>query len=155
MLGPGVDDLDDPVLVETNKTFINTESSWGKTYSHTSIVLAASYIRFPQNAEKIEACRRVVSGFGMALDRLLGDSGGSWTIESQTLDYTSQDVEAIQYAYNFGSACTSLFSHMVDSAQCGTTHQARLNLSGFKGDQLRMHIDTCQETGWVSALFTQ
>ncbi|RYP72076.1 hypothetical protein DL771_004407 [Monosporascus sp. 5C6A] len=142
-------------LVETNITSLDTEQSWGKRYSHTSVAQAASYIRFPQEADKIRSCRRKVSRFGMVLDKLLGDSFGLWTMEAQTQDYTPQDVEAIQYAYDFASACTSLFGQMVNNVKCGNPHRAKLHLSGFKKDQLRMNIGTCQETGWISALFTR
>ncbi|KAK0727292.1 peptidase S8/S53 domain-containing protein [Lasiosphaeria miniovina] len=76
-------------------------------------------------------------------------------METQTLDYTSQDLEAIQHAQDFASTCTSLFSQMVDGAKCGKPHQAKLHLSGFKQDQLQMHIRTCRETGWISTVFTR
>jgi hypothetical protein len=110
----------------------------------------ASFIKFPQDAAKIESCRRTISRFGFAMDRTFSDSS-----EAQTLDYTPQDVEAIQHAHTFASTCTSLFSQMVDSTKCGTPHQAKLHLSGFKQDQLRMNIGTCQEMDWVSAVFTR
>lgn len=141
-------------LTETNITSLDTESRWRKRYLHTSVAQAASYIRFPQEADKIGLCRRIVSRFGIVLDKLLGDSVGL-TMEAQTLDYTPQDVAAIQYAYDFGSTCTSLFGQMMNSVKCGTLHQAKLHLSGFKRDQLRMNIGTCQETRWISALFTR
>ncbi|EXA53633.1 hypothetical protein FOVG_01375 [Fusarium oxysporum f. sp. pisi HDV247] len=133
---------------------LGAESNWGKTYSQTSVAQAASYIRFPQEVDKIGSCRRTVSRFGMVLDRL-EDSVGLWTMEAQALDYTSQDVAAIQYAHTFASTCTSLFDQIVSSARCGTPHKATLHLSGFKGDQLRMNIGTCQETGWIPTLFTR
>lgn len=142
-------------LAQTNFTSVDTESDRGKKYSHASVAQAASYIWFPQEANNIESCRRVVSRFGTVLDRLLGDSVGPWTMEAQTLDYTTQDVEAIQHAYDFASTCTSLFGRMVNSTKCGTLHRATLHLSGFKTNELRMNIDTCQETGWIPALFTR
>lgn len=91
----------------------------------------------------------------MVLEKLLVDSAGLRTVETQTLDYTPQDVEAIKYAHGFASACTSLFDQMANSTKCETPHQAKLHLSGFKRDQLRMNIGTCQETSWISAFFTQ
>ena len=115
------------------------------------MALAAAYIRFPQEADKIGSCCCIVSRFGMVLDKLLGDSVG----EARTLDYTPQDVAVIQYAHDFASTCKSLFGQMVQSSKCGTLHRAELHLSGFKRDQLRLKIDTCQEKGWISALFTR
>jgi hypothetical protein len=132
-----------------------TELSWSRRYSPTLVAHAASFIRFPENAARIESCRRIISRFGTALDRTLDNSSVSWTMETQTLVYTSQDLEAIQRAQDFASTCTSLFSQMVDGAKCGTPHQAKLHLSGFKQDQLQMHIRTCKETDWISTVFTR
>lgn len=150
-----VDDLDDLALAETNITSIYTESSWSRRYSPTSVAQVASFIQCPQDAAKIGSCRRTVSRFGMAMDRTSDDSAGSWTMGVQMLDYTPQEVEAIQHAHDFAATCTSLFSQMVDGTKCGTPHQAKLHLSGFKKDQLKMNIGTCQETDWVSAVFTR
>lgn len=144
-----------PDLIDTDMVSLDTESSWDKRYLRTSVEQAASYIRFPQEADQISSCRRRVSRFGIVLDKMLGDSVGLWKMEAQTLDYTPQDVAAIKYASDFSSTCTSLFDHIVDGAKCGTRHQARLHLSGFKEDQLRMNIDMCQDTGSISALFTR
>jgi hypothetical protein len=82
-------------------------------------------------------------------------TSGSWTMEAQTLDYTARDLEAIEHAHDFASACTSLFSSMVDGIKCGTPHKAKLHLSGFKKDQLKMSIGTCQEMYWIYAVFTR
>lgn len=121
-----------------------------------SVAQVASFIRLPRATAKVESFQRAVSRFGMALDRALGDWTGSWDIEvAQTLDYTPQDLEAIQHAHDFASTCTSLFFQMVDGTKCGAPHQARLHLSGFKKDQLKMNIGTCQEMDWVSAVFTR
>ncbi|KAI1089240.1 hypothetical protein F5B19DRAFT_467985 [Rostrohypoxylon terebratum] len=145
----------DPAFHGVSQTIFaqSTESNRGKRYSFTSLAQAAIYISFSKEVYSIESCRRVVSRFGRVLDRLLGDTVGSWAMEAQMLDYTDQDVEAIEHAYGFASACTSLFNQMANSNNCGTLHQARLHLSGFKMDELRMNIDTCQETGCISASF--
>ena len=148
------DNLDTSSLTETGITSLGTESDWGRRQSHASVMQAATHIRFPQDADKIKSCRTAVSRFGSFLDKLL-DSGGLWAMDAQTLDYTPQEVTSIQYAHDFASTCTSLFSQIVNSAKCGTMHQAKLHLSGFKKDQLRLNIDTCQGTGWVSVLLTQ
>jgi hypothetical protein len=76
-------------------------------------------------------------------------------MEAQTMDYTPQDVEAIHHAHDFASTCTSLFSQLVSGIKCRTPHLAKLHLSGFKEDQLKMNICTCQETDWLSAVFTR
>ncbi|KAI3322337.1 hypothetical protein HD806DRAFT_122430 [Xylariaceae sp. AK1471] len=150
------DSSDTSILTEANITSLDTESSRDKRYSHTSVArVAASYIRFPRDAVKIGSCRRIVSRFGMVLDKLLGDSVGSWTMETQTLDCTPQDVEVIKYAHSFASTCKSLFDQMMICAECGTPHRAKLHLSGFRRDQLEMSIGTCQETGWISTMFTR
>ncbi|KAK4195218.1 subtilisin-like protein [Triangularia verruculosa] len=138
-----------------DETCADTALSWGRRYSSQLVAHAASFIRFPQNATRIESCRRFISRFGTALDRTLYNSSVSCTMETQTLVYTPQDLEAIQRAQDFASTCTSLFSQMVDSVQCGTPHQAKLHLSGFKEDQLQMHIRTCNETDWISTVFTR
>ncbi|KAB5585497.1 hypothetical protein GE09DRAFT_28940 [Coniochaeta sp. 2T2.1] len=130
------------------------ESSWRRRYSASSVAQAASFIQFPNDVAKIESCRRTVSRFGMALDRTL-DSGVSWAMEPQTLDYTPQDLEAIQHAHDFATTCTSLFTQMVEGVKCETPHQAKLHLSGFKQDQLQMRIRTCKDTDWVPAVFTR
>ncbi len=131
------------------------ESSWSRRYSSTLIAYVASFIRFPENAAQIESCRRTISYFGMTLDRILESSAVSRTVDPQTLDYTPKDLEAIQHAHDFASTCTSLFSQLVNGNKCGISHQAQLHLSGFKHDQLLMHIRTCDETGWISAVFTR
>jgi hypothetical protein len=134
---------------------VNTDASQEKVYSQDAVVKAATYIRFPTDAITIEACRLVVSRFGMTLDRLLKDTVGLWNVEAQALDYTAQDVEAIQHAYDFATTCTSLFSQMVNSTECGNLHQATLQLSGFKANELKMSIDNCQEEGSIPAVFTR
>ncbi|KAI0437238.1 hypothetical protein F4803DRAFT_556191 [Xylaria telfairii] len=130
-------------------------TSWNKTYSHTSIEQASGCIMFPQDAEKIESCRRIMSHFGMVLDRLVGDTVGLWAMEVQMLDYTPQDVEAIENAFDFASTCSSLFEQIVSGTECGTPHQASLDLCGVEEDQLRMNICTCQNKSWGPALFTR
>jgi hypothetical protein len=115
----------------------------------------SSFIRFPRNATNIRRLRRTVTHFGMALNKVQGDSAASGIMEAQFLDYTPQDIETFQWASEFSSACTSLFMQMVDSNKCGTHHQARLHLSGFKKDQLKMNISTCQGMDRISAVFTR
>ncbi|KAF9772457.1 hypothetical protein IL306_009842 [Fusarium sp. DS 682] len=44
---------------------------------------------------------------------------------------------------------------MADNNRCGNPHKAKLHLSGFRQDQLKMNIGTCQETDWISAVFTR
>ncbi|KAI1754550.1 hypothetical protein F4782DRAFT_492960 [Xylaria castorea] len=131
------------------------ETSWNKMYSHTSVEHVSGYILFPQDTERIGSCRRIVSHFGMVLDRLVGDSVDLWAMKVQMLDYTPQDVEVIKNAYDFASTCSSLFEHIANSTECGTLHQARLDLCGFEEDRLRMNICTCQKKSWVPALFTR
>ncbi|KAJ4305481.1 hypothetical protein N0V90_001012 [Kalmusia sp. IMI 367209] len=142
-------------LLEADIISSDTKSSWGEQYSQASVALAAAYIRFPQEASRIVSCRRTVSQFGMVLDKLLGDPVGSTTSETQISEYTPQDVAAIKYAYDFASTCTSLFEQLAKIHHCGTVHQAKLHMSGFRRDQLRLNIGTCLESGWISALFTR
>lgn len=124
--------------------------SWGRTYPPRAVALVASFIRFPRDAATIEACERAVSRFGMAMDRVSGDSSGPWAMEA---DYTPEDIEVIQHARDFASTCASLFSQVVQGTKCGTPHQAKVHLSGFKDDQLKMYLGTCQETHWVPVMF--
>lgn len=132
-----------------------TELTWSRRYSPTLVTHVSCFIRFPQNAAKIESCRRTISRFGTALDRILDNSALSWLLETQMLDYRPRDLEAIQHAHDFASTCTSLFSQMVDAIKCGPPHQAKLHLSGFKQDQLQMNIRTCKGADWISAVFTR
>ena len=112
----------------------------------------ARFIKFPQDATKIESCRRAVSSFGEALDKGLGDLIVHWT----TGPCTARDSKAIDGANVFAAACESIFSNMVDGIKCGTTsHEAELHLSGFKEDQLKMNVRTCKGTNWTSAIFNQ
>ncbi|KAI0977232.1 hypothetical protein F4678DRAFT_477323 [Xylaria arbuscula] len=156
------DDETNPIDVPVFTFFTDTDmpsreagASWNKTYLHTSVEQASGYIIFPQDTEKIESCRRILSHFGMVLDRLVGDTVGLWAMEVQMLDYTPQDVEAIENAYDFASTCSSLFEQIVSGTECGTPHQARLDLYGFEEDRLRMNICTCQKKSWGPALFTR
>ena len=89
------------------------------------------------------------------MDGIWVGSAGSGTMEVQRPNYTPHDLDTIQYAHDFASTCTSLFFQMVDGTTCGTPHKAKLHLSGFKEDQLKMSVGTCQETDWVSAVFTR
>ncbi|PHH61270.1 hypothetical protein CDD81_648 [Ophiocordyceps australis] len=114
----------------------------------------ASFIHFPRDAAKMASCRRAISRFGMSLDDLKNSECCSTLEAHQMLDCTPQDVQVIQHAHEFASACTSLFFQMVDGTKCGTPHQAKLHLSGFKEDQVRMNIDRCQDTAWVPTVFT-
>ena len=82
------------------------------------------------------------------------DSSRLLEMEDQVLKCTARDVEAIQNAHKFASSSASLFSQMVDGSKCGTPHQAKLHLSGFKEDQLKMNIGTCHEAHWISTVFT-
>ncbi|SPN98624.1 uncharacterized protein DNG_01669 [Cephalotrichum gorgonifer] len=108
-------------------------------------------------AGKIRWYRAVVDRFNLVLDTILGDSAGMGSLETQILDYSPQDIEAIEHASIFASTCTSLFNQMGNSAICGSPHETKLHLSGFKRGQLRMDIRTCRETGpgSVYALFTR
>lgn len=130
-------------------------SSWSQRYSAASIAQVASLIKYPQDASHIETFRKTVNRFGKALDRVLGDMAGFWKMEAQALDYTPHDVETIDSAHTFATVSTSLFGHMTEGCKrCEMPHQAKLHLSGFKEDSLRFNISTCEESSWVSAVFT-
>ncbi|KAF4944318.1 hypothetical protein FGADI_12772 [Fusarium gaditjirri] len=77
-----------------------------------------------------------------------------WKLETLTDDMAFGDIEVIEHAHIFASACTSLFTKMSDNPACGNPHRAKLCLSGFKQDRLLMDIETCKEADWISAVFT-
>ncbi|KAM0544220.1 hypothetical protein ACHAPJ_011909 [Fusarium lateritium] len=149
-----LDDISD--ISDTNATDIGTESSWSKKYPSTSRERVESYIQYPKSREKLEVCRRTISQFRMAMERTVWDSAEStWASEAQTQKWESDELEEIRHAHEFASTCTSLFTRMADNTTCGTPHIAKLHLSGFKEGQLKMNIGTCQETDWISAIFTE
>jgi hypothetical protein len=112
----------------------------------------SSFIQFPKAAKEIQSLRWAVTSFGMAINKIQDDSAASGVMEAQ---YSPQEIETIETAYAFSSTCTSLFTRMVNSIKCGTHHEARLHLTGFKKDQLEMTIGTCQGTDRISAVFTR
>lgn len=144
-------------LVSTGRDAVSVETGlhWSRRFPLSSVEHAATYIRLPHKPQKIETCRRIISHFGLALDRYLSDSVASWSRQVPNLDWTPQDVATIQDAHDFASACTSLFVQMVNSTRCGTPYRARLDLSGLPRDQLRVKIGTCQGVNRVPALFTR
>ena len=77
-------------------------------------------------------------------------------LETQAMEYSPRDVSTIDSAHSFASHSTSLHSHMAGSCKkCEVPHQAKLHLSGFKEDSMRLSISTCEESEWVSAVFTR
>lgn len=144
-------------LAPTQSELFDTdvELSWPRRFSHAPLAQTAGYIRFPQDPEAIGSCRRAVARFGIVIMKIFEDTVGRWKTEAQTQYYTQAEIETLQAARDFASACTSLFGLMANVAACGTPHQAKLHLSGFRREQLRMMIGTCQETQWISASFTR
>ncbi|KAL3952900.1 hypothetical protein ACCO45_012843 [Purpureocillium lilacinum] len=150
-----------PVAAET------TQASFAATHTRpglarrplsTLAAFASGFISFPRDISRIMSLRRAVSGFWTALVTLeseLNDSEWSTSVSSQAQEYTAEDIETIQHAQEFASACTSLFSKLAEGAKCGTPHHAKLHLSGFREDRLKMTIITCQEKDGVSAVFTR
>lgn len=141
-----------PQSIKTEENFKMQELLWGAGYSPESVALVSSHIRFPKQPGEIWGLTILVSKFHGVLKKLLGKSPGQSRREQ---DYGTEDKEAIQHAYDFAATCTSLFSQVVNSIQCGVSHQARINLSGFKQNQLRIGISSCQTTDWVPVLFTR
>ena len=100
-------------------------------------------------------CKRVITRFGKAVVRIFTETTGTWDMEAQTQYYTEAEVSIIQDARNFALACTSLFEAISLATACGKPHHARLDLSGFRHDEFRVHISSCEEGNWIPASFTR
>ena len=113
-------------------------------------------IRFPRDFIKIKQFGSAVRDFQYSIndmtDWLYEVSGGLLERDHHVGECTSQDVKAIHNAHKFASTSLSLFSQVLDGIKCGASHEAKLHLSGFKEDQLKMNIGTCQ--GTISTVFT-
>ncbi|ESU17319.1 hypothetical protein FGSG_13789, partial [Fusarium graminearum PH-1] len=134
---------------------IGTESSWSRKHLSTPLERVDMYIQFPRDLEKIGVLRRTIYQFKMSIEGTgLGSVTGTWIAGFQLREWDSDELEEIFNAHEFASTCTSLFTQMADDRACGTPHVVKLELSGFKEDQLKMDIRTCKGADWVSAIFT-
>ncbi|KAF4448622.1 subtilisin-like protein [Fusarium austroafricanum] len=153
------DTYDTSSVTNRGASGVRTGSGWSRRYSPGSVEVLSNYIRFPAAYEELETLRISFSHFQTAIEHMFGALHTNWKAQVETeaedFNFTPQEVEAIQHAQGFASTCTSLFTQMADNTKCGNPHRAKLHLSGFKRDQLKMDIGTCQETDWISAVFTR
>lgn len=143
-------------ISEMNDIDNRTESSWSRKYLFTSRERVDRYIQFPKDMEDLKVLRRTTSQFMIAMEWTSAASVSSvWEADVETQIWEPDELEDIHNAHEFASACTSLFTRMADDTACGTPHIAKLQLSGFKGGQLKMNIGTCGGADWISSIFTE
>ncbi|CAG2010158.1 unnamed protein product [Fusarium graminearum] len=143
-------------ISEMNDMDNRTESSWSRKYLFTSRERVDRYIQFPKDREELEVLRRTTSQFMMAMEwTSMASVSSVWEADVETQIWEPDKLEDIRNANEFASACTSLFTRMADDTACGTPHIAKLQLSGFKGGQLKMNIGTCEGADWISSIFTE
>ncbi|CAF3523454.1 unnamed protein product [Fusarium graminearum] len=143
-------------ISEMNDMDNRTESSWSRKYLFTSRERVDRYIQFPKDREELEVLRRTTSQFMMAMEwTSMASVSSVWEADVETQIWEPDELEDIRNANEFASACTSLFTRMADDTACGTPHIAKLQLSGFKGGQLKMNIGTCEGADWISSIFTE
>jgi hypothetical protein len=115
----------------------------------------SQYIQFPQDANSITSCGRAVAHFRAIFLKISQSTVGWWNSDSETQYYNKAEAETIRDAHSLASACASLFNDISNAAVCGTSHRAKLHLSGFRKEHVTMMLGTCQENRWISSSFTR
>lgn len=132
-----------------------TGSSWRMKYTLDSVQELSQYICFPRDYRRLQALRQILSHFQFEVEDMMSRSVTRYTSEVKMNSFTTLDAQIIAHVDGFASACTSLFTQIADNTTCGERHVARVHLSGFKKDQLKMDIQTTHYPGTVSAVFTR
>lgn len=135
--------------------FLRTGSSLTIKYTLDSIQELSRYICFPRDYKRLRGLRKILSDFQVEVEDMMSRSVTRYTSEVKMNSFTTIDAQIIAHVDGFASACTSLFTQIADNTTCGERHVARVHLSGFKKDQLKMDIQTTHYPGTVSAVFTK
>ncbi|KAF5691980.1 extracellular serine protease [Fusarium circinatum] len=129
--------------------------SWRDRYGLVSVQDTSHYVRFPRDCEKLKMLRKTLSHFRLEMENIKGQCISRYRPEVRIKPFTTLDAEKVQHAQGIAATYTSIFTRIVDNNTYGKLHGAKLHLSGFMKDQLKLDIKTYQGTDMVSAVFTR
>ncbi|CAH0021653.1 unnamed protein product [Clonostachys rhizophaga] len=146
----------------TNTSSADTNTNSASTSSTREIQErvsnAARFITFPHDLAGINLLKRAFRTFLSDVEKAPSDIQNATFGESvHESTFTQEERGFIQQAYRCSSLSTSLFSHLARNTACGAQHQAKLDLSGVRGGQLKMMVRKCQDATterWLPAVFT-